>query len=263
MLFIAIAVSLQFLLGPAYASAFAFGFRKGGIRTEIVVHKIKDCRLSFSHLVGIGDDIDLNDLMLYDDCFEDGSMLYLATRKNDTRVIGMVEVLPETVDELDAQELRDYVASDDISSVDVEFLERLEQARKGGEGFTFCGLRCEDVVTNERCRRNGVATTLFRAIEKDAFELVERMKMCGGKYCGPSDERIRLEVASVSRKAAMSFYRSIGFQFKPWQDGRVKKEQTYLQRLIDRLKWTWQWLNPKSGCHDLIKMVGNSTCSTT
>ena len=96
---IAIAVLLQLLLGPDYASAFAFGFRKGGIRTEVVVHKIKDRALSFSHLVGFGDDIDLNDLKLYDDCFEDGSMLYLATRKNDTIVIGMVEVLPDKVDE--------------------------------------------------------------------------------------------------------------------------------------------------------------------
>lgn len=150
------------------------------------MHKITDRALSFSHLVRVGNDIDLNDLKLYDDCFEDGSMLYLATWENDTRVIGMVEVLPDKGDEFmppralifDAQDLKDYVASDDIANVDVELL---EQARKGGAGFNFRGLCFDDVVTNEHCRRKGVATALFRAIEKDAYELVERMEKCGGK----------------------------------------------------------------------------------
>lgn len=267
LLFVAIAVSFHLLLGPPCASAFAFNLSKEEPRTKVVVHKIKDRTLSFSHLIH-GGGIDINDLKLYGGCFEDGSMLYLATWENDTRVIGMVEVLPDNGDDLmpprafilDAQDLKDYVASDEhISSVDVELLERIQ---KGGESFNFQGLRFDDVVTCGRCRRKGVATALFSAIERDAYELVERMEKCGGKYFGPSDGRIRLEVASVPTKAALGFYRSIGFQFKPWQDENVNKQHTYVQRLRDRLKWTWHRFNPKSHTQHLIKIVGNATCST-
>ena len=44
----------------------------------------------------------------------------------------------------------------------------------GGKNFTFRGLVFDDVVTHRLHRRKGVATALFRAIEKDAYELVQK-----------------------------------------------------------------------------------------
>ena len=238
---IAIVIASHLFLAPNFASAFNFGFSPKIIRREVVVHIIKNPRISVSHLVEIGDDIDLNFLKMYGNCFENGSMLYLATWENYTRVIGMVEVLPDTGDEW-RKELPEPF---------------------GGKNFTFRGLDFDDVVTHRQHRRKGVATALFRAIERDAYELVERMEKCGGMYCGPSDGRIRLQL--VPAKAALGFYRSIGFQIKPWKDDSVKKQQSYLQRLRDRLKWTWRRLNPKSHhwSHSLhlIEIVGNVTCS--
>ena len=209
-------------------------------------------------------------------------MLYLATWENETKVIGMVEVLKHKGDEsmpprefiLCAKDLKDRVAARECFKLNKEqqsmIRELLQKSRReelpeqvpfGEKSFNFRGLVFDDVVTSRQYRRRGIAKALFCAIERDAYELVERMEKCGGKHCGPNDERIRLEVVSAPTKAALGFYRSIGFQFKSWQDDRVKKEQNYLQRLKDRLKWTWHWVNPKLHGPNLVKIVGNSTCS--
>ena len=228
---------LSFALGPSQIqiAAFQFGFVRHAVRKEVDVHKIVNPRYDFFD--GIDDDgVDISEVYAFKNTFDNGSMLYLATWANETTVIGMMEVQPDVEYAL---YLDDVYITVPIRSV-------------------FLGLHIDEVTTTKRHQRKGIAKTLFHAIERDAHELVERMKRSGGIYSGPLDKRIRISLCSVNTKAALGFYRSVGFQFQPWKDESSRKRVGFLRRIGRRLKWTWRWLTPRTmGLAKLIKLVDN------
>ena len=218
-------------------SAFRFGFGRQAVQKDIVVHKIENPRCDYYY--EIDDGVDISAVYDYKDTFDNGSMLYLATWANETTVIGMMEVQPDNEDDLYLDDVVLTVPTTCSRSV-------------------FLGLSIDGATTSKRHRRKGIARLLFQEIERDAHELVERMKKSGGIYNGPLDKRTRISLCSVNKKAALGFYRSVGFQFPLWKDESAKKRIGFLRRIGSRLKWTWRWLNPRAiGLAKLIKLLDN------
>lgn len=168
----------------------------GNNRKEIVIHRIKSPRLAIHFLI---DDLELgidDPTLYYDHCYSlcphNNAVYYLATWKDESLIIGMAEVAPDLGD------------NDDCSVLQ--------------------GLWVDDVVTARRYQRKGVGTAIFQAIETDANELMAifsfayRENNSSGIESRPEDGRIEMRLNSVQKRAALSFYRSMGFQFEPWQD---------------------------------------------
>lgn len=217
--------------------------------------------------------------------YHDNAVYYLATWKGEHSAIGTVLVLPGwEYDEEDADEDED---EDDEDEDDEDEDEDEDDEDEDYDDYDFnklqpvlYGLRLHNVATARRYRRMGVGTALFQAIDRDAPELMERMELAlqqkiqrkfavlrrrraGSRRCWhwfrrggrPStgierrpDGRIELRLCSVPSREALSFYRSMGYQFE--------KNQSTLEKSMKRLKWRWSSrFRNEAGCLKLVKML--------
>lgn len=203
-------------------------------KKQITIHRIKDPRLKINHEID-DENVDINDPDLYIDHMEefgvehehDNRVIYLATWQDESTVIGMVEVMPNVNGYWDADRLP-----------------------------KFLGLRLDEVTVGKKHKRKGVATNMFRSIERDAKELVELTDLVNrhaeltGTAAEHYGESIELRLCSVGSREALSFYRAMGYQFQSWQ----QYEGNYLHpsifgKLRRRLTWTWGWVSV--GINDL------------
>lgn len=224
---------------PWQSLAFAPWKKSRNNRKEIVIHRIKSPRLGIHYRI---DDLEISiddPELYYDHGAEFGehnnAMYYLATWKDESPVIGMVEVMPDFEDE------------------DYKFC---------GKQPILIGLRLDDVVTAERYQRMGVGTALFQAIERDANELMESMELALHQNSTarssierrpPEDGRIDIRLCSARSQEALEFYRSMGYQFDPWQD-KSDKDQSTLGKLVKRLKWIRSRFD-KTSSMELVKRL--------
>ena len=210
-------------------------WRRNQPKKEIVIHRIKDPRLKINHEID-DEKVDINDPKLYIDHMEDSEfggehdnrVVYLATWQDESTVIGMVEVMPDVFDWWDDEPLP-----------------------------KLPGLRLDEVTVGEQHKRKGVATVMFRSIERDAKELVELMDLVNrhAKLTGTDAKQygktIELRFTSIGSREALSFYRAMGYQFQSWQQQYIRnyRHPSILGKLRRRLTWTWGWIS--NGINDL------------
>jgi len=208
-------------------------------KEDIVIHRIKSPRLDMHYRID-GLELGIHDPELYYDhmaelCGEcNNAVDYLATWKDESPIIGMVNVMLHWV-----------THDDDYEELPIPILR---------------GLWLDDVTTASRYKRKGVGTALFQAIERDASELMKNMTLADHQnypesiYSVPPHGMIEIGLVSVPTWEALEFYRSMGYQFAPWQDNASDKRQTLLGELARRLKLSW-FCFKKRGEIQLVKRL--------
>ena len=206
------------LIQCCQAFPFAASESKGAYQREVVIHRIISKRYALQYF-DVDSFINIDDPnLLYDHYARHGkpnyNVFYLATWKDDITIIGHVDVLPGF-------------------ECDDEGLDKLPILR---------GLCLVNVEVSKRCQRKGVGTALFEAIERDASELMEIMEkslrdlISGVQRTSDGSVELRL----YSAQSALSFYRSLDFQFdsEPWQENDGEGI-TSIMLLLKNLRWNW------------------------
>lgn len=185
---------------------------------EIEIHRIKSPRLRILDKIDIGE-LHVNDPDLYIDyCSEcrehDEGVYHLATWKDESLVIGMVEVL------LDIYYYKDSILPD-----------------------------LPGVMVARKHKRKGVGTAILKAVARDIEELAELMDLVNkhkkmvGEEKKDTHKHLELRLCTVFSKNALSFYRAMGFRFAPWIDDDSGIHLTIRRKLRRRLTWTWAWMS--------------------
>ena len=179
--------------GPTVALSTPWKLARGNRnrrRADIVIHRIKDPWLEISHCID-GLEMNIDDPELYYDHCDDphnhpNSMYYLATWKNESPIIGMVEVGLDVVEE-----------EDDFEKLPVPILRGL----------------CFDAVRTARpYQRKGVGSKLFQAIERDATELMKNMTLAYHENNSevsvllPTHGMLEIRAWSVTKRKSLAFF---------------------------------------------------------
>ena len=153
-----------------------------------------------------------------DDDYDDASVCYLATWKDDTRIIGNAQV-----------------------SLDWEYGRVWEEdEKKYKEVRVLQGLELASIRTSRKHRRKGVGTALIQSIERDAPELLQSMetsfrKSNPGCDIRPPKGSIQLRLYPCDSNEALRFYKSLGFSWAHRGD-----QQYDDQTLGTKLKLIWK-----------------------
>jgi GNAT superfamily N-acetyltransferase len=199
---------------------------------EKLTLRIDDPELYYDHL---GGDSDIHEEP--PQFPHDGTVYYFATLPNESLVIGLVEVSPELI-----------WYDDDPYPYGIP---------------TLRGLRIDDVITATRYQRQGVATTLLQAIERDAYELMDGMMYTTvGSTVQQKprrmDGRVYLRLTSVRTRPALTLYRSLGYQVEPWRDFDNENKTIMSSVLFGKKRRRhWSWVTDKKYTpdFDLVKVV--------
>lgn len=182
--------------------------------------------------------------------YGDSSFYYLASLKEDSRIIGKMEVWPDW--------------------------ERKDVWKNGKKVVrrVLCGLKLDGVKTAKSYRRMGVGTAILKAIERDACELMELMET---RLVRPNreydtkrrdDRAIQLRLIPAYTKEALAFYQSVGFQWEPLSE-ESDPGKSSLKKLVMRLKLFWKYFVQGDLYYyhtensDLVKLVEPSPTITS